>query len=108
MIILPTKKPVSWDSTDAGILQIFFETPVGQKVLTILHGRIPGLLEGGELNKVLIRSGQVAGAQMIFDSLVSLIVEIPVELQQIQKTEDSYPSLDDSQAWEKFDNEQPR
>jgi len=108
MFVLPTTKPLEWDSTEAGILRTFLDSPTGQKILTLLHGRIPGLLDGGDVNKILIRSGQVAGAQMIFDSLVSLIVERPIELQSIQQTEENYPDLDHPNAWEKFDNEQPR
>jgi hypothetical protein len=107
MFVLPTTKPLQWDSAEAGILQTFLDSPTGQKVLTILHGRIPGLLEKGDVNEILIRSGQVAGAQMIFDSLVSLVVERPIEAQSQPKTEESYPDLDNEDAWEKYDVEQP-
>jgi hypothetical protein len=107
MIILPTTKPLTWDSTDAGTLQSFLESPVGQKVLTILHGKIPGLLDGSDVNTALVRSGEVKGAQGIFDSLVSLIVEVPVELQPPPKQEEAYPDLENEAAWEKFEKEQP-
>jgi hypothetical protein len=107
MIILPTTKPITWDSTDAGILQSFLESPVGQKVLCILHDTIPPLLDGSDVNKTLVQSGRVSGAQLIFDSLVSLIVEVPVELQPPAKQEESYPDLENEAAWEKYDAEQP-
>lgn len=107
MIYLPTTKRPTWDSTDAGVLQSFLESPVGQKVLIILHDRIPALFDGSDVNMTLVQSGRVAGAQLIFDSLVSLIVEVPVELLPPPKQEETYPDIDNEAAWEKYDVEQP-
>ena len=99
MIIFPIKNLV-WDSSDAKVLRDFFEAPVGQKILQFLSGRIPELLCGEDVNKTLVRSGEVKGAQDIFNSLVSLIVEPPAELEPEKKTTENYPDLADESAWE--------
>jgi hypothetical protein len=102
----PTQKGILWDSADAHSLLSFLETPVGQKVLHILHSRIPDLLDGEHKNKTLVRAGEVKGAQTIFDMLVSLTVEPPVDFRpQPKTTTEAYPSLDDDSAW---DGETPR
>jgi hypothetical protein len=100
MIIIPIK--ITWDSADAKVLRDFLETPVGQKMVQYLHSQIPTLLDGGDVNKTLVRSGEVKGAQSLFDSFVNLVVESPAELQPPQKTIDSYPSLDIEEAWEEL------
>lgn len=102
----PTLRGILWDSADAHNLQNFFATPTGEKVLHILHSRIPDLLDGEHKNRTLVRAGQVKGAQEIFDLLCSLTVEPPVDFRpQPKTTTEAYPSLDDDTAW---DGETPR
>jgi len=102
----PTQKGILWDSADAHALRDFLQTPVGSKVLHILHSYIPDLLDGEHKNKTLVRAGEVKGAQTIFDTLVSLTVEPPVEFRpQPQKTTETYADLDDESKW---DGENPR
>jgi len=102
----PTKKGILWDSADAQTLQNFLITPVGEKVLHILHSRIPGLLDGEHKNRTLVRSGEVKGAQSIFDLFVSLVAEAPADFRPQPKSQnESYPDLDNESAW---DGESPR
>jgi len=101
MIALPTNDDILWESTDAHKLREFLETPTGQKVLRHLTDLIPGLLDGADVNKTLVRSGEVKGSQLILTGLVSLVVEQPAPTPQPE----TYPSLDDEKAW---DNEQPK
>jgi hypothetical protein len=102
----PTQKGIIWDSADAHSLQSFLETPVGSKVLHILHSYIPALLDGEHKNQTLVRSGEVKGAQTIFDMLVSLTVEPPVDFRpQPKNITENYADLDDESKW---DGENPR
>lgn len=102
----PTKKGLLWESADANNLQEFLATPAGEKVLHILHSRIPDLLDGEHKNKTLVRSGEVKGAQTIFDLLVLLTTESPEDFRPKPKsTTEAYPSLEDESAW---DGENPR
>ena len=100
MIIFPTNKPLAWDSSDAKILQDFLQTPVGNKVLHFLYGRIPTLSDGADVNKTLVRSGEAKGALDIFEALISLTVDRPAELQSQQTISEAYPSLENDAAWE--------
>ncbi len=101
-----TKKGILWDSIDAENLKNFLVTPAGEKVLHILHNEIPGLLDGEHKNKTLVRSGEVKGAQAVFDLLVSLTVEPPVNFRPKPQTKnETYPDLDDESKWE---GENPR
>lgn len=96
----PTKKGLLWESADANNLQEFLATPAGGKVLHILHSYIPDLLDGEHKNKTLVRSGEVKGAQTIFDLLVSLTVEAPSDFQPQQKPKENYADLDDESQWD--------
>jgi|SRR6185436_13996848 len=97
----PTKKGLLWDSADAENLQNFLATPAGEKVLHILHNEIPGLLDGEHKNKTLVRSGEVKGAQAIFDLLVSLTVEPPANFRpNLQTQNETYPDLDNESKWD--------
>lgn len=96
MIALPTKAEILWESTDAHKLKEFLETPTGQKVIQHLSDSIPSLLDGADINRTLVRSGEVKGAQLIFSSLISLTVEQPEQ----PKQQETYPDLSDESAWE--------
>jgi len=97
MVLLPTTNPseILWESTDARKLREFLESVTGQKVLRHLSDSIPLLLSGEDVNTTLVRSGEVKGAQLIFSSLVSLIVEQPAQ----PKEKETYPDLDNESAW---------
>ncbi len=98
-----TGKVITWDSTDAGVLRAFLETPVGEKTLRILQDRIPMLLDGKNYTtptEILVRSGEVKGARHIFDSLISLVLEPPAELQPTPQSKDNYADLDDERHWD--------
>jgi len=101
----PTIKGILWDSADASFLKEFFSGKTGEKVLHILHSRIPDLLDGEHKNKTLVRAGEVKGAQTIFDMLVSLTVEAPNDFRPQPQQTEAYPDLDLEQHW---DGKNPR
>lgn len=101
----PTKTGIIWDSTDAHNLTQFLQSATGEKLLHILHFRIPSLLDGEHKNKTLVRSGEVKGALLLFDSVVSLTHEPPPEFRPQQTTVQTYPDIDDESQWE---GDQPR
>jgi hypothetical protein len=102
MISIPTKDDILWESTDAHKLREFLETPTGQKVLRHLSDLIPDLMDGEHINRTLVRSGEVKGAQSLLAGLVSLTIEQPAPL-PIQS--ETYPPLDLEAAW---DGDQPK
>ena len=96
MIALPTKQTILWESTDAQKLREFLESPTGQKVLRHMTDSIPDLMDGTDVNRTLVRNGEVKGANTVFSALVQLTIEQP----EPEKSADNYPSLDDESAWE--------
>lgn len=85
-----------WDSNDAKALKDFFASDIGRKVLTFLSDAMPLLLDGGDVNKTLVRSGEVKGFSLAVDTLLSLTTHKPSPLPKTQ----TYPDLDDDSAWE--------
>lgn len=102
-MILPTKNPaeILWESTDAQKLREFLESPTGQKVLRHLTDTTPDLMDGENVNKTLVRNGEVKGANAIFTALVQLTIEQPPQ----EKPVETYPSIDDESQW---DGENPK
>ena len=88
--------PIEWDSEDRISLHKFLtETRAGQRIFPALAFHVPDLLGDGKKNALLIRMGEVRGAQAIIGVLSSLAVGEP----KPQTEEESYPSLTDDAAW---------
>ena len=98
-MLLPTK--TDWTSTDASSLRTFLESETGQRILHHLSESVPELLSSGEINAILIRSGEVKGGSALLAQLVSLTVETP---ESITPVKSAFPDLDDESAWDSNNN----
>ncbi len=97
MQIVQTEKTPEWNSDDAQALKLFLTSAVGERALAHVLAEKPALLDGGDVNKTLVRSGMVMGFDLAMESLFKLTHEQPVAVQASQE----YPPLDDDKAWEK-------
>jgi hypothetical protein len=86
-----------WTSEDIQNLRTFFQTHTGSRLLPKLVESIPGLLEEGDTNKVLIRNGKVAGGQDMIRALVALAG--PEPLPPPDTTPNHYPDLTNDKEW---------
>lgn len=93
---LPTKSEIPWESSDAAALKQFFESKSGQRALMHLSDLIPSLLDGSDVNKTLVTSGEVKGWNNALRALLNLTIEQPAPV----KVPEAYPSLDDESQWE--------
>ncbi len=91
----PESQVPEWDSQDAQILRIFLESDAGKKALSIVSDLCPPLLDGGDVNKTLVRSGEVKGWGSALTSLVELVNRKP----ESQLPPTNYPDLDDDSKW---------
>lgn len=88
----------AWDSEDRDALRTFLEeTRAGQKLAATLADRVPALLGSGDTNTIMIRMGEVRGAQEILKDFFTLAYP-PVTADAAEKS--PYPSLTDDSAWE--------
>lgn len=100
MILLPTKTELPWESPDAVALSEFLRSQTGTRLLHHLSLEMPSLLDGSDVNKTLVASGEVKGFQKALDTLLTLTVERPPET-PVQS--EMYPSLDDEEKWKDLD-----
>lgn len=85
-----------WDSQDAKILRTFLETTVAKKAFAIVSELAPPLLDGADVNKTLLRSGEVKGWQSALVALVELVNHKP---EPPAEPPSSYQDLDDESKW---------
>lgn len=87
-----------WDEVeDRELLAQFLQTRTGQRLVPKVVESVPALLDGGNVNEILIRSGEVRGWQAALRTLLSLAV---IEKQAPQEpVNPSYPAPDDDAAW---------
>lgn len=89
-----------WSSEDVDVFRQFLATKTGAKLAPKLAEiSVPTLFADGETNRILIRSGEVRGVQLVLSNLYFLAYPPP----EPPKETASYPSLTDDQAWD--DNE---
>ena len=85
-----------WTTTDEERLAAFLDTPTGKRLIPALIKEAPELLEGGEINAILIRSGKV----LAFQKMVETLIFLAHSPRQVQQTEaKNYPALEDDAAW---------
>lgn len=87
---------LNWTSEDVDIFRGFFTTRTGQKFLPVLAERVPTLLDGGDINRTLVRNGEVRGYQAALKEIYFLA--FPPPLPEPEQSE--YPSLLDDKAWQ--------
>jgi hypothetical protein len=88
--------PLDWTHIDEENLAHFLDTDTGKRFVPKLVEDAPLLLEKGDINAILIRSGEVRGYQILVRALLGLAHPTP-------KTEPAaataYPPLEDDTAW---------
>lgn len=95
MISLLVGKQVKWDSSDAKELRLFFESPVGSRMLDHLIYTKPASYDGPNGNQMIAAAKKIEGYEEALNNLVNLIKEQP-----LQPTEqETYPNLDDDSKW---------
>lgn len=94
----PSEKTADWNSDDAANLRNFLGTQTGERLMVHLGECVPELLGGGDVNSILIRSGEVKGGSSILVNLVSLTHKIPSTVVPVVK--DNHPDLDDDDAFD--------
>lgn len=85
-----------WLYTDAENLRTFLSSSTGQRLLPKLAEKTPGLLPGGDINAILIRSGEVKGIQLILQEILALTSPEQEPIKVISQ----HPPLEDDAAWD--------
>jgi len=88
---------LDWLATDEINLAAFLETPTGQRFIPKLLEEAPQLLQKGDRNEILIRSGLVLGYQQVAQTILALAHPSPKTTGL--ETTDTHPSLDDGTKW---------
>jgi hypothetical protein len=96
MEITPPSEPLEWDSEDTVNLRNFLRTQTGSRLLPRLAETTPRLHEGGEINAILIRSGEVRGIQELLKNFLALAFPAP----DLKSPDSNYPPLTDDKSWE--------
>lgn len=91
-----TSDSLPWDSTDVAIWRQFLDTRTGTRLIPKLLESVPALLSGGDVNAILIRSGDVRGFSSAARILLSLTQESPVAPVAAPT---NYAALEDDGAW---------
>lgn len=89
---------LDWLATDEQALAAFLDTPTGQRFIPKLLEEAPALLEGGEINEILIRSGKVLGYSEIARTILALAHPAPKTAGL--SVNDTHPSLEDDSKWD--------
>lgn len=95
MIISPNEAP-EWNSDSASELSGFLGSSTGQKLIQLLAFFAPTLLDGADVNKTLVTSGEVKGYTNAVGQIISLQTSRPVESQGVP---DTYPDIDNDTLW---------
>ncbi len=100
MTFLPTDQvPKIWDSECAKWLRDLLQSEKGNLMLQWIAYQAPALLDGSDVNKTLVASGEVKGYSAAIFNLVKLTVEQPIE----KPESTNYPDLDNDAAWADVD-----
>lgn len=88
-----------WDlAEDRQLWHLFLETRTGKRLFPKVLETVPALLQAGDQNAILIRSGVVLGWQQAVRALLSLSVPEP-EVPETQLSP-AYPNLADDSQWD--------
>jgi len=102
---LSSSQPPDWDSVHAENLRIFLRSDSGQLAMEWVSYFAPELLDGSDVNKTLVASGEVKGYTRAIGNLLSLTREAP---QPASTPTDEFPDLDDNEKWSEEQNSRPR
>ena|SRR5689334_15102978 len=93
---LPTTTIPAWDSNDAKLLRDTLAGENFRKALRLILEDRPELLDGSDVNRTLVRNGEVKG----FDAAITAIFKLTFEQPEARIASQTYPDLDDERAWE--------
>lgn len=88
--------PLDWAITDEQNWAAFLNSETGRRFLPRVLEAVPQLLEGGDTNAILIRTGVVRGFQLAIQELSRMAQHEAVT----KLPEGNYPPLDKDSAWD--------
>lgn len=91
----PQSSP-EWAAEDTAALRNFLSSQTGTRLLDNIAAAQPALLPGGDTNAIMIRSGELRGAQHVLTTIFGLAYP-PKET--ADKPAETYPALTDDEAW---------
>lgn len=94
--MIPKQFP-EWDSADAVALKEFLASDVAAKAFAVVSDLCPSLLDGADVNKTLVRSGEVKGYAAALSNLFDLVTKKP----ETSPVSEAYPDLDNEALWPK-------
>jgi len=89
-------QPLDWTSVDSDNLSKFLDTDTGKRLVPKLAGATPGLFDGGDTNKILIRSGELRGCRIILQEILDLAHPPPPS----EQSTNNYPPPEDDRFWD--------
>ena len=96
---LATAKPVEWTSEHAVQLREALNSELFTLAISHVVAERPELLDGADVNKTLVRNGEVKGFDAALTSLFTLTHTQPVEA----VASPIYPPLDDDRHWQELE-----
>jgi len=91
-----SNSPLEFDSEDVLLFRAFLQTRAGSRLIPKLLEGVPSLLEKGDVNEILVRSGKVQGFQEAARTLLSLAYPLP---DVPTNTATEYPDPSDDSKW---------
>lgn len=92
-----TNASLDWTPEDALNWEKFLHTQTGSRLIPKwVEQNAPPLLEKGDVNEILVRSGKLLGFQAAVKGLLEL--SVPPQAEEPKKPE-NYPSLLDDSQW---------
>jgi hypothetical protein len=91
-----TIAPPEWSSEDRHLLQEFLSTTTGTRLLPKMVEQMAPLLETGDTNTILIRSGKVLGFQ---ESIQAILLLARPEPEAPPAPTSEYPDPADDSKW---------
>ena len=92
-----TTDSLPWDSDDVANWNAFLNTKTGKHLIPKVAEIVPELLGSGDINVILIRSGEVRGFQEAIRQLLALT---RVNTGPVPQDLPSYPPLENNAYWE--------
>lgn len=85
-----------WDSEDQALWRAFLDTQTGRRLIPKMLETLPPLLGKGDVNEILIRSGDARGFGLAARTLLALAHPAP---QGPAVSTPGYAPLEDDSAW---------
>lgn len=92
-----TNDSLPWSSVDEAHWNGFLQTETGRRLIPKVAERAPELLDGADVNKTLVRNGELRGFQEAIRALISLTHSVP---EATTAQTENYPPLEDDAKWQ--------